>query len=506
MDAGEALATTARTPRCSADSAACSRECPGRSCGRRRRTRRPTASARVVELRVEAAEHEVARRPGCSPRRAMPSAPSGAMSPVEMSSPTTISTRPVDRLRRRLGTRGGGDDVVAPRHLDRAPPPRAERRQDLAVVDARVAGGGASVPRLGRAPRGSVICAGSARGRRGRRRAEVDRVVRGAAAAGEVAVERAQRAAPGGRRLAHADAGPADRLQHARARPRQLAVHAARARSCRGSAASPASRSARVRVHDRVAQHGGDDRQVLVRGVHRAAHADLRRRRCPRPPPPGRRRPARTAARSAARARRGRSARPRRRRRRRRRRAARTASSRSWRASHSRVALVAREQARRSRRSPRPCCRSSPRSVTDSVATPWPWNSNTQPTPPRTPRRRSSSRITSFACTTAAARPSAPLRRQSAAAARTAAPARPPRPPARRRRPRASRAAPAVVVWRVGADHHAPGPREALQVHVVADAVPGARVVEPVARCRTPAGRGGPALFFSSIWRTLWST
>jgi hypothetical protein len=37
-----------------------------------------------------------------------------------------------------------------------------------------------------------------------------------------------------------------------------------------------------------------------------------------------------------------------------------------------------------------------PRSVTDNVATPSPVNSNTLPTPPRTPWRRNSSRITSF--------------------------------------------------------------------------------------------------------------
>ena len=40
-----------------------------------------------------------------------------------------------------------------------------------------------------------------------------------------------------------------------------------------------------------------------------------------------------------------------------------------------------------------------PRSGTDSVATPGPVNSNTFSLPPLTDRRRSSSRITSLACT-----------------------------------------------------------------------------------------------------------
>jgi hypothetical protein len=48
------------------------------------------------------------------------------------------------------------------------------------------------------------------------------------------------------------------------------------------------------------------------------------------------------------------------------------------------------------------------RSVTDSVSTPGPWNSKIRPTPPRTPRRRSSSMTTSLACTR---RPSRPVSR-----------------------------------------------------------------------------------------------
>ena len=164
---------------------------PGRSCGRRRRSRRPTPRARAGKSGSKRRNMNRAQA-GMFDQMARPSAPSGAMSPVETSSGTTISTRP-SIVSGSGGTGGGGDDVRGPA---RARPRRLlgrGRRDDLAVVDAGPGGGiGESSAAVAELARVGDLAAQRGRGRR-RRRAEVDAVVRGAAAAGEVAVERADR-------------------------------------------------------------------------------------------------------------------------------------------------------------------------------------------------------------------------------------------------------------------------------------------------------------------------
>ncbi len=97
------------------------------------------------------------------------------------------------------------------------------------------------------------------------------------------------------------------------------------------------------------------------------------------------------------------------------------------------------------------------RSVADSVATPSPKNSKIAPTPPRTPKRRSSSRITSFASTQSESAPSRRTPTISGAAVTNGCPAiatatsSPPAPIA------SEPTAPAAVVWESAPRSSAPG-------------------------------------------------
>ena len=122
------------------------------------------------------------------------------------------------------------------------------------------------------------------------------------------------------------------------------------------------------------------------------------------------------------------------------------------------------------------------RSVAERVATPSPKNSKIAPTPPRTPKRRSSSRITSFASTQSESAPSRRTPTISGAAVTKRMPRHRDRhlEPAGADRERADRAGRGRV--RVRAEKQRARSREPLEVHVVRDPVAGARVLQPVAR------------------------
>ena len=221
-------------------------------------------------------------------------------------------------------------------------------------------------------------------------------------------------------------------------------------------------------------------------------------RRTPAPPasrPPRQRRrrcPVTAAARPAAPAPPGRCVRPRRRRRPDPRPAGVNSSSRSWAASHRRVSSSAGKIPAVAPVSTT-MLQIVARPVVEIVATPSPKNSNTAPRPPRTPWRRSSSRITSLASTPAARRPvsSTPTTRghgrSNPCPAMATATSSPPAPVANM----PDRAGHRGV--RVRAHQQPARPGEALQVHVVGDPVAGRGEDAGRSAARTTAGTGGPA-------------
>ena len=246
---------------------------PGRSCGPPTTIPPPHSSARAGKSGSKRRNMNCAQA-GMFDQIARPSAPSGAMSPVETSSGTTMSTRPA------ISSGSGGtarrrDDVRALLELD--PAAVLRRQDDLAVVDLRVGGRRrqlrqpAELARVGDPP--------MQRGRRrGRRRAEVDAVAGRPAAPGEVAVERAHRDGAGRGCLAHADARAAGGLEDARPGGEQVGVDAAAHDHVEDL--PRARRDGQVELgRDRPApQHRRDDREILERRVDRGADAHLPRR------------------------------------------------------------------------------------------------------------------------------------------------------------------------------------------------------------------------------------
>ena len=251
----------------------------------------------------------------------------------------TVATRALSGVLQRL-VLGRRLDVRPARDLDRLGLVLGRRREDVAVVDVRLQLG--HLEQLGRVALLARVAdlAVEHRHRRHRRRAEVDLVLGRARATREVAVEGAQRVRVRGRRLAHADARPADRLEHPHAALDELAVDARPRRSPRGSGASPAWPSPSPLVHLAAVagrQHRARQGEVEVGRVHRRADADLLDRRARRPPRPARRCPGSAAWPRAGRARRGRSRRARRTRSPASGASSAKSSSRCWRRSHSRV-------------------------------------------------------------------------------------------------------------------------------------------------------------------------
>ena len=173
-------------------------------------------------------------------------------------------------------------DVRAARDLDPLGLVLGGRREDVHVVHVGLELG--HLEQLGRVAVLARVAdlAVEHRHRGHRRRAEVHRVVLGAAAAREVAVEGAQRVGVRRRRLAHAHARAADRLEHPHAALHQLAVDArlgdrhedlARARRGGGGAAL-------VHVAALLGrEHRAGQREVEVGRVDRGADAHLLDRR-----------------------------------------------------------------------------------------------------------------------------------------------------------------------------------------------------------------------------------
>ena len=192
-----------------------------------------------------------------------------------MSSGATIRTRSASSSGQRL-LLGRRLDVRAARDLDRVRLLGGHWLEDVALDD--LGARGRALRELRRRELARVRDhAGQHRGGGDRRRAEVDLVVRGAAAAREVAVEGPQRVRAGRRRLAHADARPAGRLEHAHARHQQLDV-GARARDLVEDLARAGRRGRGDELLGDLsaAEHGAAEREILVRRVDGRADADLR--------------------------------------------------------------------------------------------------------------------------------------------------------------------------------------------------------------------------------------
>ena len=230
----------------------------------------------------------------------------------------------------------------------------------------------------------------------------------------------------------------------------------------------------------RAVEHRADDREVDVGRVHRAADADLHDLRALDLADRHDVARARRAGRRAARARRGRSPRPRRTPRRGPRRARRSPRSRRCAPSHSRV--------RSSDGNTAVVPPSStimlaivPRSLTDSVATPSPWNSKIAPDAAAdvAAAQQLEDHVLRLHPVAAAGR-AARRRRRAARRARTGGPPSPRRSRGRRCRSRACPAAPAVDVWESAPTSSLARRGEALEVHVVADAVAGLGVLDAV--------------------------
>ena len=152
-------------------------------------------------------------------------APSGAMSPVEMSSRDDDEHAAVQLVGQRPGHRRW-HEVLAPLDDDRAARLRCWRRDQVVIVNRRVGRRGRGATRAGRPVRGSVITPVSALA------AAVDGEQRYTASStvplrpGKLRLNVRSDGLRLDRRLADAHARPAHRLQHAGARGEQVPVDA----------------------------------------------------------------------------------------------------------------------------------------------------------------------------------------------------------------------------------------------------------------------------------------
>ena len=161
---------------------------------------------------------------GTFERYAITVAPSGDRSPVEMSSGATIRTRSSSESGSSFCS--GGGLMFGPRGISIDPGLVGRNRlEDVRLDDRRSRGRSRGQVWRGQLSRVGDLALQHRRGRN-RRGAQVDAVVGRSAAAREVPVERPQRVRSRGRRLAHADARPAGRLEHPDARRQQLDVRA----------------------------------------------------------------------------------------------------------------------------------------------------------------------------------------------------------------------------------------------------------------------------------------
>ncbi len=170
-------------------------------------------------------------------------------------------------------------DVRAARDLDRPGLVGRNRLEDVRLDDRRSRGRARGQVGRGQLSRVGDLALQHRRGRN-RRGAQVDAVVGRSAASREVPVERAQRVRARGRRLAHADARPAGRLEHPDARRQQLDI-GARLRDLVEDLPRARRRGRRDQLLGEpvAAEHRAADGHVLVGRVDRRADADLRQRR-----------------------------------------------------------------------------------------------------------------------------------------------------------------------------------------------------------------------------------
>ena len=179
-----------------------------------------------------------------------------------------------DRLRHRL-VLGRGLDVGSARDLDLLRVLLVGGLEDVHVVHVRLELRlGKQLRRIAELPRIGDL-ARQHRGRGDGGRAQVHAVVRRAAAAGEVAVHGAQRIRAGGWRLAHSDTRAAHRLEHAHAGLHQLAVDARLRDRRQDLARARRGGGGDLRVDDLPVEQRARQRQVGVAGVDRRADAHL---------------------------------------------------------------------------------------------------------------------------------------------------------------------------------------------------------------------------------------
>src|SRR5215218_2322285 len=170
-------------------------------------------------------------------------------------------------LRRRL-------DVRSARDLDARGLLRRGRLEDLPVVHRRVRRGFGELRVLPELARVRDDAPERRRHRRGRAR-EVDLIRRCSGAAGEVSVERPDADRIRGWRLSHPDARAADRLEHPRAGAHEVGVHAGLGDGVQDLPAPRRHGHDETRIHYLVPQNRSRDREVREARVDRAADAHL---------------------------------------------------------------------------------------------------------------------------------------------------------------------------------------------------------------------------------------
>src|SRR5829696_5026612 len=206
----------------------------------------------------------------------IPKAPSGAISPVETSPSTTIRTRPSSVSG--SGRPSGGGTMFGPRTISTlcassgGGGDRMWRSSTAGLRDAGVICGGSP------SSRGSEISLKRRRGGR-RRGAEVDLVPWRSAPTREVAVEGLYRGFTFRGSLADADAGATDGLEHPCAGGDEVLVDPTFGDGVENLPRARGHRHLYAGMHDVLAEDGRGGGEVLVRGVHRGADADLDRLR-----------------------------------------------------------------------------------------------------------------------------------------------------------------------------------------------------------------------------------
>src|SRR5918999_3432030 len=213
---------------------------------------------------------------GIFDQRLIPRAPSGAISPVETSSSTTMVIRPSSTSG--SGRPSGGGTMFGSYDLDGPSLLRWRWVQDLTIVYQRVGGCRRNFRWIFKFVRVGDFAL--ERGHRSRcRRAEVDLIPLRPAPAREVAVEGPDRRYASRGSLPDPDAGSADGLEHPCARGDEVLVDSALRDSIENLTRAWRHRHLYAGVYYVLPENGRSGSEILVGGVHRGANAHLDRLR-----------------------------------------------------------------------------------------------------------------------------------------------------------------------------------------------------------------------------------